>query len=147
MTSVARPLPTDVYSKVPEMPGSFDALSRRCTRAFCLLTFAMAYWQVVCWSQSVAEPWDAELFWVLWYPLSIVVAVIGAVGARGHRSDPGIVVAVAQGLTMWINGLGESSWPFALATLAILAAPAIAASVAVVHALSAASASRRGRSS
>ncbi|MGZ5194944.1 MAG: hypothetical protein ACXWJM_07035 [Ramlibacter sp.] len=74
------------------------------------------------------EPWDASLYWAVFYPASILVsALLGYV----YPQRPwrwAIVLFEAQFLAMCIR-TGElgNLWPFGMALFAVVALPAVAA--------------------
>lgn len=89
-----------------------------------LLAISGLYWQFVCEWTGVKEPWDSGRYWQIWYPVSIVLAVVGGYLLRKDGWLCGIIVVFAQLPILWINnGIG----PLIAAGLLILAVSAVPA--------------------
>lgn len=94
------------------------------TKAVALLIVSGLYWHLVCRTAGVAEPWDGEAYWRLWYPFSCVLAAAGGyrLGRQGWRA--GGLVTFAQLPVMWFNGGTGSLLAAGLLILCLLAIPA-----------------------
>lgn len=81
------------------------------------------YWQLVCRTGGVTEPWDAAPYWRLWYPLSLAIAALGGVGLGSRAWLAGVIVTFAQLPVMWFNAGTAESWIVGVAFCAALAIP------------------------
>lgn len=65
------------------------------------------YWQFVSRIGEAAEPWDADAYWRLWYPLSLALSALAAFALRRRHAMAGVLITFAQLPVMWINnGIG-----------------------------------------
>lgn len=93
-----------------------------------LALVGMLFWQVVTWVTGATEPWDAEGYWSLWYPLSLVLSGCGSFWIRTHGWLAGLIVTFSQLPGMWIGSGPGPLWALGLLMLVALALPAIAVS-------------------
>lgn len=89
------------------------------------LLAGLALWGATAAAEQKAEPWDAELFWTLSYPLSVLFA--GLFGyAFPHRPWRwALVITFSQLLVMLPGASGIGLLPLGLFFLAILSLPAV----------------------
>ena len=95
-----------------------------------LATVGTCFWLVVCGLVGTPEPWDAESYWTIVYPVSVLLAAI--IGFRSDRRGwlVGIVLTLTQFPVMLaLAGNGPMS-AFGLALLAALAIPVTIVSAA-----------------
>lgn len=76
------------------------------------LVIGLAYWQIACLLSNVSEPWDAPNYWVIEYPLSLLLS--GATGLLIGRTGrfAGLMFTLAQ-LPILISVAGFDSLVFA----------------------------------
>ncbi|MES2421583.1 MAG: hypothetical protein V4595_09825 [Pseudomonadota bacterium] len=104
-------------------------MTTRSIRLLALLLVSLLYWQLVSKFSGAREPWDADAYWRIWYPASLVVSALSGfvLGRRGWLA--GTIVTFAQLPVMWVNtGIG-GLWVVAMMILCILAVPAVAVSM------------------
>ena len=82
-----------------------------------LLIVAAVYWQSVCLWTGRDEPWDAPAYWMLVYPVSMLLAAMA-----------GFVITLAQLPIMMINAGTGPLWVVGLIYLCVLAIPVAAVS-------------------
>lgn len=90
-----------------------------------LFLLGVLFWLGVGRIEGVGEPWDGDWYWVLWYPLSLLLAA-GAgfvVGRRGWLA--GAILTFAQLPVMWLNTGGGALMIVGLLFLAVLAIPPV----------------------
>ena len=93
-----------------------------------LLLASLLYWSVVCRIGNVEEPWDADVYWRLCYPLSFVLSAGAGLLLRSRGWMAGGVATFAQLPVMAWNAGWGSLWAAGVLTLAVLAVPAVAVS-------------------
>ena len=71
--------------------------------AFILLISSGLYWQYICYVSAVGEPWDADAYWTIWYPVSLVLSALAGFLLRSRWGLAGIIVTGAQLPVMWMN--------------------------------------------
>jgi len=82
-------------------------------------------WLVTAGVSGKTEAWDASLYWVVTYPLAIVLA-----GYLGYRAPIrpwrwGLAVMLAQAVVLIMSSSDFSLLPLGLALFSILALPAV----------------------
>jgi hypothetical protein len=74
------------------------------------------------------EPWDASLYWAVFYPASILVSALLGYGYPQRPWRWAIVLFEAQFLATCVrNGELGNLWPFGMLLFAVIALPAVAA--------------------
>ncbi len=88
----------------------------------------MVLWFVASLVSGLREPWDGSLYWVVVYPLAILVcALFGYFYPRRPWRWP-LVLFAAQFIAMCLrNGEIGNLWPLGIVFSAVLALPGIAA--------------------
>ena len=93
-----------------------------------LLLASLLYWSVVCRIGNVEEPWDADAYWRLCYPLSFVLSAGAGLLLRSRGWMAGAIVTFAQLPVMaWTAGWGNL-WAAGVLTAVVLAIPVVAVS-------------------
>lgn len=103
----------------------------RSIKLLSLLLVSLLYWQVVSHVSGASEPWDADGYWQIWYPGSLLLSALSGFvfGRRGWLA--GVIVTFAQFPVMWVNtGIG-ALWIVGAMMLCILALPSIAVATIV----------------
>ncbi|WP_375288202.1 hypothetical protein [Sphingomonas sp.] len=95
----------------------------RTLKVLAVLIGGMLYWQFVCRQTSVGEPWDSDIYWRLWYPLSFVIAAGAGYFLGSYGWLAGIVLTFAQLPVMWINNGTGPLIAVGVLFLTILAVP------------------------
>ena len=93
-----------------------------------LLAFSLFYWSLVCRVAGVSEPWDADAYWRLCYPLSVALSAGAGLLLRTRGWMAGAIVTFAQLPVMAWNAEGGEFWAAGLLLLVLLALPAMAVS-------------------
>lgn len=95
---------------------------------FALAALGLIYWQIVCLTWQVTEPWDAPVYWTVAYPLA--VAVSGVVGwfLRSHGWLSGTVINLAQMPIILLNSSMGALAAVGLLFMILLTVPAAALS-------------------
>ena len=94
-----------------------------------LLIAGGLYWQFVCQNSEVAEPWDTEAYWPLWYPISLALSAIAGFFLKNDGWLAGAIITLMQLPIMWFNsGVGPLIL-VGLFFLSVLAVPAVAISL------------------
>ncbi len=78
-------------------------MSSRAVKVLALLFVSGLYWQVVCQVTGVREPWDADAYWRVWYPLSLALAAFAGYVFGKDGWLAGGILTFAQLPVMWIN--------------------------------------------
>lgn len=86
------------------------------------------YWLLVSQVAGVEEPWDAEAYWVVWYPVSILLSAGTGVWFRRLEWLAGVLFTFGQLPLMWLNSGSGPLLSVGLLFLCLLAIPAGAAS-------------------
>ena len=62
-----------------------------------LLIVGGLYWQFTCQMAGVGEPWDADAFWRLWYPMVLLLSALAGMGrTQPHATATGIDRAISK---------------------------------------------------
>lgn len=93
---------------------------------FVLLIVSLLYWFLVGRVAGVGEPWDAAVYWRVWYPASFIGAAIGGFVLPRRGWTAGAIVTFAQFPIMWLDTGIEAFSLLALALLTLLAMPVAA---------------------
>ncbi|MET1755417.1 hypothetical protein ABVV53_08085 [Novosphingobium sp. RD2P27] len=101
---------------------------RRSLPIFVVLVVGHAYWLLVSHVEGVEEPWDAEAYWALWYPGSILLSAGAGVLLRRLGWVAGALFTFCQLPIMWLNNGSGPLWGVGFLFLCLLAIPAGAAS-------------------
>jgi len=96
------------------------------------LSAGIAYWYSVSLVVGVIEPWDADGFWRLWYPVALFLSAAAGF-VFGKRSWlAGLLIVFAQtpvlGRNCGVGGSCGQMWAAGLVMLGLLALPAAAVS-------------------
>jgi hypothetical protein len=97
-------------------------------RAFILLIVGGLYWQAVCQMTGAREPWDADAYWYLWYPISCLLSAIAGVSFRKTGWLAGGIITFSQLPILWLNSGTGPLMAVGLLFLSMLAVPTIALS-------------------
>lgn len=97
-------------------------------KALSLLVFSILYWQFVCWLTRTVEPWDADTYWRVWYPMSFFVAALVGVSFKARGWMAGAILTFAQLPVMWLNTGTSYLWPVGVIFASVLAIPVVAIS-------------------
>ena len=97
-------------------------------RAFTLLIIGGVYWQIVCQGTGAREPWDADTYWYLWYPISCLLSAIAGILFRKKGWLAGGIITFSQLPILWLNNGEGSLVAVGLLFLTLLAVPTIALS-------------------
>ncbi|MDQ0836853.1 hypothetical protein [Sphingomonas faeni] len=101
-------------------------MTTRWIQPLMLLLVSLLYWQFVSHVSGAKEPWDADGYWRIWYPGSLVLSALSGFMLRRRGWLGGMIVTFAQLPVMWVNA-GTGGLLMAGATiLCILAVPAFA---------------------
>ena len=103
-------------------------MKTRTIRLFALLLVSAMYWQLASRWSGVAEPWDADGYWRLWYPVSLALSAVAGFVLRSRWGLAGAVVTVAQLLVMAVHAQPGALMLGGMMILCILAIPAAAVS-------------------
>jgi hypothetical protein len=88
----------------------------------------LALWTMTAVVTGKREPWDADTYWTVSYPLAVIGSVLGFLfPERAWRWAA--VLILMQFVVMIAMGSGLGLWPLSLIVLAVLAAPAALAAV------------------
>ena len=107
-------------------------------KAVVSLAVGVLYWYFVCQVSGAREPWDADAYWHLWYPLSFGLSAMTGLFFKRRGWMAGAILTFAQLPVMWLNTGTGPLWPVGLLTLCVLALP-----VAAISALTGRLAARR----
>ena len=102
--------------------------SRRNAIAFAYAALAgVAVWLLASLTIPRREPWDAGIYWALFYPMAIVAAAYLAYRYPQHPGVIAIIVFEGQFLAMCVrNGELGNLWPIGMLLFAVVALPAVA---------------------
>ena len=103
-------------------------MKTRKIRLFALLLVSAMYWQLVSQGSGVAEPWDADGYWRLWYPGSLALSAVAGFVLRSRSGLAGAIVTVAQLPVMAVHAQPGALMIGGMMILCILAIPAAAVS-------------------
>ena len=103
-------------------------MKTRTIRLFALLLVSAMYWQLASRWSGVAEPWDADGYWRLWYPVSLALSALAGSVLRSRWGLAGAVVTVAQLPVMAVHAQPGALMIGGVMMLCILAIPAAAVS-------------------
>lgn len=104
-------------------------MTARSIQPFALLLVGLLYWQLVSQFSGAKEPWDAEGYWRIWYPGSLVLSALGGFVLRRRSWLAGVIVTLAQLPVMWVNTGFGGLLTVGATILCILAVPAVAVSM------------------
>lgn len=95
-----------------------------------LATVGTCFWLIVCMVGETPEPWDAENYWTVAYPVSVLLA--GIIGFRFDRRGwlVGTVLTLSQFPVMLALAGADGMSAFGLALLGVLAIPVTIVSAA-----------------
>ena len=82
------------------------------------------YWSLVAGLTQVSEPWDAESYWALAYPLSILMAAVAGAAFDRRAWLAGPILTMGQLPLLLVQGGGGRMIAFGLLLLVVLAIPA-----------------------
>lgn len=103
-------------------------MARRILAPLVLLLPGCGYWLLVSRLARVPEPWDAQSYWSLWYPLALALSAAAGplLGKRGWMA--GAIGISAQLPVMWATRWTGEMWQLGVLTAIVLAIPASALS-------------------
>ena len=90
-----------------------------------------AYWLLVSRLTGAMEPWDAETYWSVWYPVSFVLSALGGVLLKRRGWLAGVILTFAQLPIMWLSTGTGPLWAVGIVMLCALSLP-----VSIVSAVS-----------
>ena len=104
-------------------------MTARSIQPLALLLVSLLYWQLVSQFSGAKEPWDADGYWRIWYPGSLVISALSGflLGRRGWLA--GMIVTFAQLPVRWVNTGFGGLLMVGATILCILAVPAVAVSM------------------
>jgi hypothetical protein len=89
----------------------------------------LTLWAVTAFLTGKREPWDADIYWTVSYPLAVIgSAVLGFLFPERPWRWAAMLMLM-QFVVMIAMGSGLGLWPLSLIVLAVLTAPAAVASV------------------
>lgn len=95
------------------------------TRPFLVLTIlSVGYWTLVASLAKTPEPWDAEDYWMLAYPLSILMAAVAGAAFDRRAWLAGLVLTMGQLPVLLVQSGGGPMIAVGLLLLVVLAIPA-----------------------
>lgn len=97
-------------------------------RVFILLIVGDVYWQIVAQVTGAREPWDADAYWYLWYPISCFLAAVAGISFRKNGWLAGGIITFSQLPILWLNNGEGSLMAVGLLFLTLLAVPTVALS-------------------
>ena len=74
------------------------------------------------------EPWDADAYWYLWYPISCFLAAVAGISFRKNGWLAGGIITFSQLPILWLNNGEGSLMAVGLLFLTLLAVPTVALS-------------------
>ncbi|BBC70987.1 conserved hypothetical protein [Altererythrobacter sp. B11] len=98
---------------------------------FFMMIGGAAYWFLVTKVTGAAEPWDAETYWSVWYPVSFILSALGGLLLKRRGWLAGMMLTFAQLPVMWLNTGSGPLWLIGIIMLCALALP-----VSIVSAVS-----------
>lgn len=104
-------------------------MTARSIQPLALLLVSLLYWQLVSHVSGAKEPWDADGYWRIWYPGSLVLSALAGFVLRRRSWLAGVIVTSAQLPVMWVNTGFGGLLMVGATILCILAVPAIAVSM------------------
>ena len=104
-------------------------MTARLIQPLALLLVSLLYWQLVSQFSGAKEPWDADGYWLIWYPGSLALSALSGflLGRRGWLA--GMIVTFAQLPVMWVNTGFGGLLMVGATILCIVAVPAVAVSM------------------
>lgn len=110
-------------------------MSKHLIQAIAVVAVGCLYWQVICMMAGVEEPWDADAYWIAWYPVSLALSALAGWAARGRGWVASVLFTFAQLPVLGLNTGVGSLWPVGLLFVCVLAVPpaALAALVDGLH--------------
>lgn len=93
-------------------------------RIAALAIVGIACWAAVCRIEGVPEPWDADRYWRIWYPVSLIPCAIGGPLLHPRAWLAGVIVTAAQLPVMFANSTLSPFLLVGLMFLTVLAIPA-----------------------
>ncbi|MCK8456786.1 hypothetical protein [Sphingomonas faeni] len=93
-----------------------------------LFAGGILYWQCVSQITGAKEPWDADGYWHVWYPVAFGLAAISGTALRRRGWTAGVGLSLAQLPVMWWNTGAAASWAIGLAMACLLSIPLAAVS-------------------
>jgi hypothetical protein len=97
-------------------------------RSLVTVAFGMAYWWIVAGVNGVAEPWDADAYWLVWYPVSFGLSAVLGLVLKQRAWIAGAAVTLAQLPVMLLKGGAGPLLPVGVLMLCVLSVPVIAVS-------------------
>jgi hypothetical protein len=94
-------------------------------KSLALLVGSALYWQSVCWLNGVTEPWDANAYWRLWYPMSFGLSALAGISFKPRGWMAGAILTFAQLPVMWLNTGPSFLWPVGVMATSVLAVPVV----------------------
>ena len=88
---------------------------------------SLALWLATSWATGRREPWDAEVYWTVSYPLAVLLAALLGFAFPHRPWRWAVIVVFSQLLVMIVGGSGVGLLPLGMVLLAVLSVPAIAA--------------------
>ena len=108
------------------MLGELPAIVYRGFKLFALFVVSGLYWHLVCQTTGSSEPWDADAYWRVWYPLSVGFAAIAGYIFKKDGWLAGGLLTFAQLPVMWFNTGMAPLIALSLLFLCMFAAPTVA---------------------
>ncbi|MEG3082712.1 hypothetical protein U1707_03590 [Sphingomonas sp. PB2P12] len=93
-----------------------------------LLACSMFYWHLVCRVTGTQEPWDADTYWRVWYPVSLGLAAFAGLFFQRRGWMAGAILTFAQLPVMWLNTGAGNIWVTGIVMSCVLALPVAAIS-------------------
>ncbi|MEG3168591.1 hypothetical protein U1737_10375 [Sphingomonas sp. LB3N6] len=93
-----------------------------------LFAGGILYWQCVSQITGAKEPWDADGYWHVWYPVAFGLAAISGTALRRRGWTAGVGLSLAQLPVMWWDIGTAASWAIGLAMACLLSIPLAAVS-------------------
>lgn len=112
-----------------EMEEQASMSRKRLVTTLVLLVVGGLYWLAVCHAAGVREPWDADAYWRLWYPVSLGLSAIAGYHLKGDGWQAGMILIVGQLPVMLINSGMGPLFAAGLLFTGVLAVPAVTISL------------------
>lgn len=103
-------------------------MSRRSVKFLFLFAGGILYWQSVSRITGAREPWDADSYWHVWYPVAFGLAAITGTVLRRRGWAAGVILSLAQLPVTWWNTGTAASWAIGLTMACLLSIPLAAVS-------------------
>ena len=104
-------------------------MTTRWIQTLTLLLVGLLYWQFVSRFSGAKEPWDANGYWRIWYPGSLVLSALAGFVLQRRSWLAGVIVTFAQLPVMWVNTGFGGLLMVGATILCILTVPAVAVSM------------------